>query len=373
MKHLKICAVFLICAIMTSCGANEVASSSTATISVPKQEQSEIITDKKLLYKNDDSNLAVKTLYLTVRRGNDGENTNHSWGEINSYSVFDYERMGVDRYKVEAILQEGDENGPLAGGFGYGLTTPNATVQIRGQTSSKYAQKNYKIEIKKDAGSLAGQTTIALNRHMLDSLRLRNKLCFDLMAQIPQMLSLQTQFVHLYVKDETRDEADAFTDYGFYTQVEQPNKTALAAHGMDTNGQLYKINYFEFFRYADVIKLKSEESYDKKAFEELLEIKGNDDHTKLIDMLDDVNNYSMPIEDVCGKYFDMDNMLTWMAFHILMGNIDTQSRNVYIYSPLNSEKWYFWSWDNDGALEQTTRLVRGNSTARGWEYGISNY
>lgn len=358
---------------LASCADAEGSVSAPKSISAAKQEQSAALTDKKLLYKNDESALEVKTLYLTVRRGNESENTNHSWGEINSYSVFDYERMGADRYKVEAVLQEGDENGPYAGGFGYGLTTPNSTVQIRGQTSSKYAQKNYKIEIKKDAGSLDGKTTIALNKHMFDSLRLRNKLCFDLMSQIPEMLSLQTQFVHLYVKDETREASDAFTDYGLYTQVEQLNKTALAAHGMDSNGQLYKVNYFEFFRYENVIKLKSDETYDKKAFEELLEIKGNDDHSKLMEMLDDVNNYTIPIQNVCEKYFDMDNMLTWMAFHILMGNIDTQSRNVYLYSPLNSGKWYFWSWDNDGALEQTTKRVRGNPTARGWEYGISNY
>lgn len=112
----------------------------------------------------DDS--GVVTMYLTVSRGNDSENTNHSWAEINHYSAYDYAAMGVPRYQVNALLQVGDENGPLPGELGYGVEAPNATVQIRGQTSSRNAQKNYKIELKKNKGSWRGQRTIALNKHM---------------------------------------------------------------------------------------------------------------------------------------------------------------------------------------------------------------
>ena len=57
--------------------------------------------------------------------------------------------MGVERYQAAALLQVGDEDGPQQGAVGYGETAPNATVQVRGQTSSEYAQKNYKIELKK--------------------------------------------------------------------------------------------------------------------------------------------------------------------------------------------------------------------------------
>ena len=83
----------------------------------------------------------------------DSENTNHSWAQINHYSAYDYAAMGVPHYQVNALLQVGDENGPLPGELGYGVEAPNATVQIRGQTSSRNAQKNYKIELKKNKGS----------------------------------------------------------------------------------------------------------------------------------------------------------------------------------------------------------------------------
>lgn len=88
-------------------------------------------------------------MYLTVSRGNSSENTDHSWAEINTYSVYDYADMGVTRYQVMGLLQAGDEDGPVAGEVGYGEEAPNATVQVRGQTSSMNSQKNYKVELKR--------------------------------------------------------------------------------------------------------------------------------------------------------------------------------------------------------------------------------
>ena len=155
------------------------------------------------------------------------------------------------------------------------------------------------------------------------------------------MIGLRTQFVHLYVKDLTEDAGAAFEDYGLYTQVEQLNKTALKNHGLDANGQLYKINSFEFYRYEDVIRLQDDPEYDQTAFEELLEIKGDSDHSKLIAMLEAVNDNSIPISTVLDRYFDRENLTYWMAFQILTGNVDTQNRNMFLYSPLNSDTWYF--------------------------------
>lgn len=329
------------------------------------------VDDDLSIYANDVED-SVVTMYLTVQKGNSEENTDHLWEEINTYSVMDYEKMGVDRYKVAAILQVGDENGPLLGELGYGVRIPNATVQIRGQTSSQGRQKSYKIKIKDDKGTWNGQTTIALNKHIFDGVRIRNKLCYDLMKLIPGMISARTQFVHLYVKDETIDGESEFVDYGLYTQVEQMNKTYLQNHGLDKNGHLYKINFFEFEMYDD-IKLVNDAEYDKNAFETKIETKGNDDHSKLIAMMKDVNDYTIPIEETFDKWFDDDNFFTWMAFHILMGNKDTQSRNFYLYSPLNANTWYFISWDNDASLKAEENKVKQKSEENSYEEGISNY
>ena len=40
----------------------------------------------------------------------------------------------------------------------------------------------------------------------------------------------------------------------------------------------------------------------------MLEIKGDSDHTKLIDMLTDLNDYSIGIEDVLKEHFDEENI-----------------------------------------------------------------
>lgn len=346
--------------------------SDNETVNFADDSSGNNISDNYALYENDDP-YDVVTMYLTVREGNDAENTYHTWKEINSYSAYDYDNMGVDRYMALALLQVGNEYGPSKGELGYGETAPNATVQIRGQTSTLYNQKNYKIELKDNKGDYNGQTTIALNKHENDGLRFRNKLCYDLMTGIDEMMSLRTQFVHLYVNDLTDGSDDGFEDYGLYTQVEQLNKTALKVHGLNKNGYLYKVNYCEFYRYDDVIKLSSDSDYDKDLFEDYLEIKGREDHAKLIAMLEDVNDYSIPIETVIEDHFNMENLTYWMAFHILTGNVDTSSRNFYIYSPLNADTWYLYSWDNDDSFMFNENKMRGHIEYGGWQSGVSNY
>ena len=365
------------CAVLPAESDSTSSAASTETNqSIEKAPETDInsvhLRDNAELYNvYDDS--GVVTMYLTVSRGNDSENTNHSWAEINHYSVYDYTAMAVPRYQVAALLQVGDENGPVAGEVGYDMLAPNATVQIRGQTSSRYAQKNYKIKLKKNKGSWRGQRTIALNKHQQDGLRFRNKMAYDLIKGIDEMMGLRTQFVHLYVKDLTDSSSGVFEDYGLYTQVEQLNKTALKAHSLNPEAQLYKVNFFEFFRYEDSIKLTSDPTYDQSIFEYYLEIKGDSDHSKLIQMLDDLNDDSQSMELILEKYFDVENIAYWMAFQILTGNTDTQSRNMYLYSPQNSDTWYILDWDNDGMLFRTENNVKQRNVDVGWEYGISNY
>ena len=80
----------------------------TEQVKTEKAEKAEIneihLRDKDSLYENDDDT-SVVTMYLTVSKGNSSENTYHTWKEINSYSVYDYEDMGVERYQVAGLLQ----------------------------------------------------------------------------------------------------------------------------------------------------------------------------------------------------------------------------------------------------------------------------
>ena len=369
--------LLILCLVTTcfiaACGQEETSNQSLSNQekTVEFAENNYHLRDKELLYQEDPQ--SVKTLYLTIKPGDAAENTNHTWEEINTYSVYDYEKWGVPRYQVAALLQAGDDTGPLAGELGYSETVPNATVQVRGQTSSRNQQKNYKIKLKRNKGSWQGQRTINLNKHQTDGLRFRNKLAYDLIRGIPQLIGLRTQFVHLYVKDENGSEPDKFVDYGLYTQVEQLNGSGLKAHGLDSNAQLYKVNFFEFLLYEDTIKLEDDPDFDRVAFEKLLEIKGDRDHHKLIEMLQAVNDLDRPIDQTLDTYFDRENLTYWLAFQILIGNTDTQSRNVYLYSPQNSQRWYFIPWDHDSAFFKKEYEIEKFAGKTSWESGISNY
>lgn len=367
---------------LSLCGCSSDAAS--AVPSVPGDlgtviEKSEIrteedihIRDKNLLYEQQ-NNTEIVTMYLTVSTGNSAENTDHTWEEINTYSAYDYESMGVDRYQIAGLIQVGDENGLIPDELGYGQVAPNCTVQIRGQSSSRNIQKNYKIRLKDNKGEWRGQQTIALNKHQSDGLRFRNKLGFDLLSEIDEIMSLRTTFVHLYVKDTTADPNAKFEDYGIYTQVEQLNKTALERHGLDKRGHLYKVNFCEFDTYEDIIVPSDDPRYDLKAFEEILEIKGDDDHTKLIRLLKRINDYTIPIETILEEELDTENLAYWMAFQLLVGNVDTQSRNFYLYSPLNGERFYILPWDLDGMFNRTEYELIGRNDYTEWEKGVSNY
>jgi spore coat protein H len=332
--------------------------------------------DNLQLYQNDDPG-SVVTMYVTVRKGNSSDNTNFTWNQINDFTKYFYtsnQMATVTSEAADAILQVGDENGPLPGEVGYGDILPNATIQLRGNVMALVDQGSYKISLLKSAGRWRGMSTIDLNKHPNDDTRVRNKLSFDLLKLIPDMTSARTQFVHLYVKDQTTEPwGTTFVDYGLFTQVEQSNTRFLRDRMFDRNGELYKANAFEFQRYPDQIRLVTDPLYNENAFFSLLENKGNVDNTKLIQMLDDVNNNNIPIEKTFTKYFDPDNYFTWLAYNILVGNTTTENQNFYMYSPSNGNKWYLLPWDYDAAFPLQDRPDLARSKYAPWEKGVSNY
>lgn len=309
---------------------------------------------------------SVVTFYITI-----GSENEASFYELNNwYSIHNSDTASP---KLDIMIQEGTEKGIKEGFFGFDETEMNASIQLRGKSTRVAAQKSFKIKLFDSAGLWRGQKTLNLNKHPYDATRVRNKLSFDYFTNIPGLTSMRTQFVHLYVKDLTnKDSNGAFVDYGLYTQIEQANERFLAAHGLDSNGNLYKATNFEFFRYPDQLKLETDSAFNKEEFEGILESKGSNDHRKLLSMLDDVNNYSLNINEVVERHFDKENYLTWVATNILMGNSDVTTQNFYLYCPSNSEKWYFLPWDYDGAW-RSSPTAEQHSELADWQDGLSNY
>jgi spore coat protein H len=166
---------------------------------------------------------------------------------------------------------------------------------------------------------------------------------------------------------------NTYKDYGLYTHTEQPGKDFLNAHNLDVNGNLYKALSFEFFRYQNEIKNIDDPTYSKELFETRLNMFAGKDNRKLINMLDALNSNDVDINAVVDKYFDKDNYLTWMAINILLGNYDTTSQNYLLYSPLNSEKWYFIPWDYDGTMKNTKLFLNFFTYMPDSQKGLARY
>ena len=325
------------------------------------------VVDESSLYDDD---IKPKVLYLTVSKGTAANNSDHTWNELHIHDLDWYREVGEDVYRCEAMVQFGDEVGPLRGHYGYNAASPNATVRLSGTNSSTRQQKSYRIELKNSGGSINGMKSFVLQKCFTDPFRFTSKLAFDLLLNCDALLSTRTSFVHLYVRDQTVEKKTLFVDYGLYTMIEPINKTYLKNRNLDTNGELYKIVNFDFGRHKDVIMQPTDARYSEDAFEALLESKGSNDYSGLLAMLDAVNDFSIPIQDVVETYFDKDSLYSWLAFNLLLDNKDTGTENFYLYRPVEGKRFYIIPWDFDGSLRRDYELLKDPDYAPGWREGI---
>ena len=386
MKRIALLTALMMALMLTGCtqeeaapveGPEAVEAMAPARVAVHKEPVPDIgqegLRDDPRLYDEYDPTEVV-TFYVTVRKGSAADKTDNTFEQINRYRNTQGMR-GVEKIHAAAIVQIGDEQGPLPGQVGYGATAVNATINVRGRSSTSAPQKSYRLSLMDNAGLWRGQRDIALNKHPFDLTRLRNMIYFELLRDVSSIPSLRTQFVHLYIKDETDPNApEGFVDHGLYTQVELPNKRYLRNHGLSRGGDLYKANMCEMYRYPDQLRAATDPAYDLKRFREVLEPKSDGDHLKLLRMLDALNDYSIPIEDIVERHFDLDNLTSFLAFNMLMGNRDSNSQNYFLYSPVNSETWYYLCWDGDDAMSYYEDELTQSAWVEGeWARGISNY
>ncbi len=323
------------------------------------------LQDNKGIYGSDIDNEVI-TLYLTVYPTPDEE------GNLLTMADFDKQQARQMDYnpELEVLMQEGDESGPLKDSFGFGALEPNGIIRVRGHSARGGLYKSFKVKLYDRAGSWRNQKVLNLNKHPFDTTKVTNKFAFDYFEMLPDIVSFRTQFVHLYIKDISKD-SNEYVDYGLYTHIEQPNKTFLRSHGLDDAGNMYKARSFEFLRYPDKLKAEDDPEYDEVAFDTVLNIRESKSHKKLLNMLDDVNNMNLDFNQVFNTHFNKENYLTWIAINVIFGNEDTVSQNFIIYSPQNAMTWYFLPWDYDGGMKYGGR--RGVSSVVDSMYGIGRY
>jgi len=224
-------------------------------------------------------------------------------------------------------------------------------MKQKGKSTRMADQKSFRFKIDKGERFIAKERTWQFNKHPYDRSRIRNKLAFDLIAEIPDIFSLKTKFVHLRVDNE---------DYGLFTHVENAGEEYLLNRGLNNGDNLYKAQNFAFF--VSNILDSNGLLKPKDELEASIEQQTGKDTEKLVAMVQAVNDYTQDFNVIFERYFDRENYLTWMAINLIMANKDTVSQNFFLFNPKLSDKFYFVPWDYDGAGRPDDRYAK-------WELG----
>ncbi len=228
----------------------------------------------------------------------------------------------------------------------------NAQFKLRGDTSRSAPQKSYSIKLNKELPLWRNERRMQLNKHPYDETRVRNKLSFDLMKEVKHLNSLRTQFVQLSVEDNGQQK-----DYGLFTHVERVGKNYTANRGYEAGSPIYKAINFRFTRLPDRLRIDENGApVEKDQFERNLEIEEGEDHSKLIEMLDALNDPDSDKKAVLEKYFNENNIVTWLAVNILVGNADTVDENYFLFNPNGTDRFYYLPWDYDTAFKEPISL-----------------
>ncbi|MEG0775021.1 CotH kinase family protein [Clostridium sp.] len=301
------------------------------------------IKEDKSIYSSG-PNVNIHDVYISVFP------TKTKEGEIIDFSAFGMHSSRDHSYNPELncnvqILKEGETLDPLTG-----IDSKNAIIRVRGNSSRGDTYKSYKVKLDDEGESFFGQRNLNINKHSEDITKIATKLQTDILTSVPNIISYRTYFMRVWIRDTSlpKDKQE-FKYYGFFTEIEQPNKTYLEARGLSSNASLYKARDFSF-QISEVLKDVDDPNYNEEGFETVLTIREANSHKKLLELLEAVNDESRDFKEVFNKYFNEDNYLTWLAFNLLMGNNDIINHNFIIYNPDNSNTWYFVPWDFDGTL-----------------------
>ena len=176
-------------------------------------------------------------------------------GEMLDYSAFSKHKALDHSYNPLLncniqILEEDQQPDPLTS-----LDSKNATIRVRGNSSRGAAIKNYKIKLDEEAGSFKGQTTLNINKHIRDQLKLTTKFQTDLLSKVMGLGSYQTYFMRVWLRDASKPADEQKFEYqGLFTEIEQPNKAYLEKRGLSTRGSLYKAEDFAFLQNDEIKK-----------------------------------------------------------------------------------------------------------------------
>ena len=249
---------------------------------------------------------------------------------------------GNDDFKVEIPIHFQAED------FADDGSDSNATLRQRGNTARLGPQKSFRIKLDSKDDLWRRERRLQLNKHPFERTRIRNKVSFDLMRELPHLPSLRTQFVNLWI-----DDGEGPEDYGLFTHVEFAGKEYLQNRGRDKDDNLYKIEFFQFSQ-GDLNNVQVDEDgepLDEDRFESSLQIERGDDHSAVVEMLTAMNDPAIDFDTILDQYFNRNNVLMWITANLLLHQTDAITHNFYLYNPAGTTRFYFLPWDYDGTFQ----------------------
>lgn len=310
----------------------------TELVSKPSTRDT-ILKENKSIYNRHDPGKLSK-VYINVFSTEDKDGSIHNFSDLDLMANWNEELAPI----LDASVQFVDKDkAPKE----KAIRIPNASIRVRGNPSVPL--KSYRIKLMDDIEGFEGQTVLNLNKSLKDPSRIANKLAHDLILDVENISAFRTSFLEVFIRDDSLD-GEYFNSYGLYTHIEQPNKTYLRSRGLDVNGSIYRAKSFDF-SLSPQLKNVNDEGYDEQSFEAVLDIREGNDHTKLLQMLKDINDESKDFAEVFHTYFDEDNYLTWLSINILLGNVDSMSEGFLLYNPSDSLIFYLLPWEFDGIFK----------------------
>jgi len=215
-------------------------------------------------------------------------------------------------------------------------------IQFKGNSSfnAPGIKKPWKIDFNEyvSGQKYDGLKTINLNNAMKDPSFMREKL-FDDFCRTVGIEGPRATYANVYVNN---------TLWGFYTLVEQVNKTLLNTQIGNNDGNLFKGDANGTLQWYGT----SQSSYYGK-----YELKTNEtvnDWTDLVHLIDEINN--TPSANFYDSLEIVLNTTAWIegwAANIIFVNLDSYNgtgHNYYIYHDTITDKFHFIIWDANEAF-----------------------
>lgn len=307
------------------------------------------LEEDKSIYGESDNQ--IYDVYISVFPTKDDEGNMMDFSAFGKHVARDHTYNPTLNCNVQ-ILDENEKLDPLLN-----LDMKNATIRVRGNSSRGDVYKSYKVKFTDKNCNFQGQKSLNINKHSEDYSKVTTKFCTDILQEVDDIASYRTNFMRVWIRDASLPESEQeFEYYGLFTHTEQPNKQYLENRGLSSSCEMYKARDFSF-RFVDALKNVDDPDYSVEEFETVLTIREAENHDKILEMVEAVNDERTKFEDVFSTYFNEENYLTWLAYNILVGSEDILNHNFILYSPNNSKTWYFIPWDFDSNLSNMESVL----------------